>query len=115
MQRKCAGTHRHARVVQTTQARRWNKQEHGYVKLPRATEEQLREDEYKAKDRKRMRWFMHENDKNKGTNRLQDEIEKLVHHDELTLFSMWQGWHWDDTKGGLHDPELCAKARRGDV
>ena len=30
--------------------------------VARATEEQLIEDEQKAKDAKRMRWFVHEND-----------------------------------------------------
>ena len=38
-----------------------------------------------------------------------------MHHDELALSSMWQGWHWDDTKGGWHVLELCTKARREDV
>ena len=28
---------------------------------------------------------------------------------------MWEGWHWDDNKGGWLDPELCAKARREEV
>ena len=25
--------------------------------------------------------------------------------------SVWEGWHWDDNKGGWLDWELCAKAR----
>ena len=29
--------------------------------------------------------------------------------------SAWEGWHWDDNKGGWLDPELCAKARREEV
>ena len=42
---------------------------------------------------------------------------KEVHEndDEQALLNLWQGWHWDDTKGGWLDPELCAKARREEV
>ena len=36
----------------------------------------------------------------------------LMHHDEQELLSLWEGWHWDDNKGGWLDLELCAKARR---
>ena len=39
---------------------------------------------------------------------------KLMHQDEQELLSAWDGWHGDD-KGGWHDPELCAKARREEV
>ena len=28
---------------------------------------------------------------------------------------MWEGWHWDDNKGGWLDPELCTKSRREEV
>ena len=38
-----------------------------------------------------------------------------MHQDEQELFSAWEGWHWDDNKGGWLDPELCAKARREEV
>ena len=38
-----------------------------------------------------------------------------MHHDEQELHSVWEGWHWDDNKGGWLDPELCAKARREEV
>ena len=40
------------------------------------------------------------------------EMEKLMHQDEQELLSAWEGWHWDDNKGGWLDPELCATARR---
>ena len=40
---------------------------------------------------------------------------KLMHHDEQELLSVWEGWHWDDNKGGWLDPELCARARREEV
>ena len=33
MQSKCTGVHRHV-WTRTTQSRKWNKQEHGYIKLP---------------------------------------------------------------------------------
>ena len=38
-----------------------------------------------------------------------------MHHDEQQQLSVWEGWHWDDNKGGWLDPELCAKARREEV
>ena len=39
----------------------------------------------------------------------------LMHHDEQELLSVWEGWHWDDNKGGWLDPELCAQTRREEV
>ena len=83
-------------------------------------EEQLREDEQelevceqmkKEKDAKRIRAIVHENDRQsfaRGNG-------KLMYHDEQTLLSLWQGWHWGDTKGGWLDPKPCAKARREEV
>ena len=38
-----------------------------------------------------------------------------MHHDEQELLSLWEGWHWGDSKGGWLDPELCAKTRREEV
>ena len=38
-----------------------------------------------------------------------------MHHDEQELLSVWEGWQWDDNRGGWLDPELCAKARRNEV
>ena len=51
----------------------------------------------------------------KDLSRVQSEMGKLMHHDEQELLSVWEGWHWDDNKGGWLDPELCAKARREEV
>ena len=67
-----------------------------------------------AKDAKKIRGIVYENDKVKRTNLVQDEM-RLIHHDKQTLLSLWQGWHWDDTKGGWLEFELCAKARRKEV
>ena len=87
-------------------------------------EEQLREDQLglktreqkrKAEDAKRIRGIVHENNKNKRLSRVQNEMGKLMHHDEQEMLSIWEGWHWDDGKGGWHDPELCAKARGEEV
>ena len=69
----------------------------------------------KAKDAKRMRGIVHENDKAKRSCQLRVEVGKLTHHGEHALLSLWQGWHWDDTKGGWFDQEHCAKARREEV
>ena len=59
--------------------------------------------------------FVYGDDKNKGTSHVQDEMEKLMHHDEQELLNLCEGWHWDDHKGGWLDPELCAKARREEL
>ena len=32
-----------------------------------------------------------------------------MHQDEQELLSAWEGWHWDDNKGGWLDLELCAR------
>ena len=39
----------------------------------------------------------------KRTSHVQDEMRKLMHHDEQDLLSLWEGCHWDDIKkaGGL--------------
>ena len=112
-------------ITPTTLSRKENKQENGYIKLPeQSVEEELgeeqqelktREKKKKAKDAKRIRGTVHENDNNKGTSHVQDEMEKLVHHDDQELFSVREGWHWDDNKGEWLDLELCAKARRVEV
>ena len=50
--------------------------------------------------------------------RIEDTLDcsqKLMHHDEQELLSLWEVWHWDDNKGGRLDPEMCAKARRQEV
>ena len=58
---------------------------------------------------------VHEKDKSKASRRVQDKMERLMHQDEQELLSAWNGWHWDDNKGGWLDPELCAKGRREEV
>ena len=87
----------------------------------RAMEEQLREDKlelktreqkWKTQDAKRIRGIVHDN---KGTSHVQDEIGKLMHHDEQELLSLCEGWHWDDNKGVWLNPKLCAEARREEV
>ena len=45
----------------------------------------------------------------KVSSHVQDEMVKLMHHDEQDLLSLWDGWHWDDNKGGWLDPGLRAK------
>ena len=50
----------------------------------------------------------------KGQTHVQDDMEKLTHHDGHCS-ACGKGWHWDDTNGGWLDPELCAKARREEV
>ena len=90
----------------------------------RAMEEPLKEDQQeleaherqrKVEDAKRICRIFRENDKNKDLSHVQSEMGKLMRHDEQELLSVWEGWHWDDNKGGWLDPELCAKARREEV
>ena len=47
-----------------------------------------REQKKKAKDAKRIRGIVHENDKNKRTSLVQWEMVKLMRHDEQEL---WEG------------------------
>ena len=63
----------------------------------------------------RIRGIVHDDNKNKRLSRVQNEMVNLMHHDEQELLSVWEGWHWDDSKGGWLDPELCASARREEV
>ena len=60
------------------------------------------------KDAKRIRGIVHDDNKNKRLSRVQNEMENL-------MFSVWEGCHWDDNKGGWLDLELCARARREEV
>ena len=96
----------------------------GIRRVARVTEEQLREDQQELKtrekkmqpeDAKKIRGIVHENNKNKRTSRVQNELGKLMHHDEQELLSLWEGWHSDGNEGGWLDPELCTKARREEV
>ena len=59
--------------------------------------------------------MIHENDKSKRPSHMQNDMGRLMHHDEQELLSVREGWHWDDNKGGWLDPELCAKARQEEV
>ena len=87
----------------------------GQLSCPSNGEEAEREQKKKAKDAKRIRGIVHESDKSKGTSHAQEEMEKLMLHDEQELLSLWEGWQWNDNNGGWLDPELCAKARREEV
>ena len=75
---------------------------------------EMREQRKRAKA-KRICSIIHENAENKGLSLVEAEMEKLMHQDEQELLSAWEGWHWDDNKGGWLDPEQCAKARREEV
>ena len=75
--------------------------------------EQLREDQQelktfeqkkKATDARRIRGIVHENNKSKGTNHVQAEMVKLMHHDEQELLSLWV---WMTTKAGVTSLFVC--------
>ena len=118
MQNECTGTHRHTRVgVRTTSEKReqtgtWV---HQVGRAMEVQQELKMREQKKAKDAKRICGIVYENDKNKGTSHVQDDVVKLMHHDEKELLSLWEGRHWHEHKGGWLDPELCAKARRVEV
>ena len=84
-------------------------------------EEQLREDQEglethqqkrKTEDAKWIRGISHDNNKNKESSRVHNEMGNLMRHDEQELLSVCEGWHRDDK---WLDPELCARARREEV
>ena len=65
-------------------------------------EEQLKEDrqeletrehQMKVEDARRICRILHENEKNKGLSHVQNEMGRLMHHDEQELLSVWEGWH----------------------
>ena len=102
MQRKCTGTHRHARVDADNTIEKMKRTGTWVHQVARAMEEQLREDQQalktreqkkNGKDAKMIRGIVPESDKNKGTSHVQDEMEKLMHHEEQELLNMWEGWH----------------------
>ena len=39
--------------------------------------------------------------RNKGLSLVEAKMGKLMHQDEQELLSAWEGWHWDDNKGGV--------------
>ena len=45
----------------------------------------------------RIRGNFHENDRNNKTSLARDQMKQFSRH---VLLSLWEGWHWDDTKGG---------------
>ena len=74
-----------------------------------------RERRKRAEDANKICGITRENAENRGLSLVEAEMGKLMHQDEQELLSAWEGWHWDDNKGGWLDPELCAKARREEV
>ena len=75
----------------------------------------MRERRKKAEDANRICSIVHENAENKGLSLVQSEMVRTHAQNEQELLSVWDGWHWDDNKGGWLDPELRAKARREEV
>ena len=105
--------------TRTRQSRRGDGRDHGFAKLLKQWKEdqqelETREHQRKVEGAKKIRRIVHENDKNKGLSHVQNEIGRLMHHDEQEL-SVWEGWQWDDNKGGWLDPDLCSQARREEV
>ena len=121
---KCTSTHRHAQTNENNAIEKGEQTGTWVRQVARAMEEQLREDQEgletheqkrKTEDAKRIRGIDHENNKNKGLIRVQNEKVNFMRHGEQELFSVWEGWHWDVNKGGWLDPKLCATARLEEV
>ena len=89
MQNKCTGTHRHARVGANNTSENMEHTGTWVHHFARAMEEHLRVDEQELKTRekkkkaKKIRGFAHENDKDKGTSHVQNEIRELMHATQL--------------------------------
>ena len=118
---KCGSMRRHAQVNADNTIETRERTGPWVRQVAQAMEEQLKEDQqepetrehqWMVEDAKRIRRIVHENDKNKGLSHVQNEMGRLMHHDEQELLSVWEGWQWDDKIGGLVDPDLCAQARR---
>ena len=86
-------THRHARVGTSEKVEHTGAWVH---QVARTMEEQLREDQQElktreqkknAKDAEGIRGIVHGNDRNEGTSHVQDDMEKLMHHDGQELLS----------------------------
>ena len=124
LQSKCNSTHRHARVDAEDVIGKREQTGTWVCEAARAIDEQLKRDKQelemreqrkRAEDANRICSIIKENAENKGLSLVEAEMEKLMHQDEQELLSVWEGWHWDDNKGGWLDLELCAKARREEV
>ena len=118
-QSKCSSTHRHSQVNADNTIEKGKRTGSWVRQVAQAMEEDLKEDrqeletreqQRKVDDAKRICRIDHENDKNKGLSHVQNEMGRLMHHDESELLSVWEGWHWDDNKGGWLDPG-CAPRR----
>ena len=74
------------------------------LQVAQATEEQLNEDQQELETREdqkvedaRTCRIVHVNDKSKGSCHVQNELDRLMHHEGQELLSLWEGWwHWDD-------------------
>ena len=124
LQSKCNSTHRHARVDAEDTVERMEQTGTLVREAARAIDEQLKKDKQelemweqrrRAEDANRICSIISENAENKGLSLVEAEMGKLMRQDEQELLSVWEGWHWDDNKGGWLDPELYAKARREEV
>ena len=75
----------------------------------------IREQKNKAKDARRIRGTVHENDKNKRTVTCKMKWRNSCITMSRNCSACGEGWHCDDKKGGWVDTGLCAKARREEV
>ena len=119
LQSICRSTHRHAQANADNTFEKGERTGSWVLQVAQAMEEQLKEDrqgletrehQKKVEDATRICRIVHENDKSKGLSHVQNEMGRLMHHDEQELLSLWEGWHWDVNRGGWLDPELCAQA-----
>ena len=124
LQSKCNSTHRHARVDAEDVIGKREQTGTWVREAARAIDEQLKKDKQelemreqrkRAEDANRICSIINENAESKRLSLVEAEMEKLMYQDEQELLSVWEGWHWDDNKGGWLDPELCAKTRREEV
>ena len=110
LQSKCGSMHRHAQVNADNTIETRERTGPWVRQVAQTMEEQLKEDQQeletrehqrKVEDAERIRRIVHENDKNKGVGHVQDEMGRLMHHDEQELLSVGDGTGMTTKAGGL--------------
>ena len=100
--------HRHAQVNADSTVETRERTRSWVHQVAPAMEEQLKEDQQeletrehqrKMEDAKMIRRIVLGNDKNKGLSHVQNEMGRIVHHDEQEQLSVWEGCHWDYSAG----------------
>ena len=97
---ECTGTHRHAHVDASNTIEKEEQTGTWVRQVARAMQVQLRKDQQELKTREQMKkskaakrigGIVHETCKHTRTSHVQNEMGRLMHHDEQELLSLWEG------------------------